>query len=216
MKTEYRQRLQHIQPIGASFFVTFRLYGSVPKSKLSALKESYKLKINAAKTIKDDHQKNLTIFNIRKEYLVAYDQLLDEIKRGPMHLADTNIREILKEQLHRFDNDLYNLVCYSIMSNHVHLVIDTSIQLADIQDDNQLEMEYTQLDVIMKSIKGPSAWYSNKYLNRTGQFWERESYDIYIRNDKMLYNVINYTLDNPVKAGLVSNWEDYAGNYLRS
>jgi len=37
----------------------------------------------------------------------------------------------------------------------------------------------------MKRIKGPSAWYANKHLNRPGQFWDRESYDIYIRNEKM-------------------------------
>jgi putative transposase len=106
-------------------------------------------------------------------------------------------------------------VCYSIMSNHVHLVIDTSIQLTDIHDDHQLEMQYKPLECIMKSIKGPSAWYANKYLKRSGQFWERESYDIYIRNEKMLNNVIIYTLENPVKVGLVDNWELYTGNYLK-
>lgn len=75
-------------------------------------------------------------------------------------------------------------------------------------------MQFKSLDVIMKSVKGPSAWYANKYLDRKGQFWERESYDMYIRNEKMLNNVINYTLENPIKAGFVSNWEDFSGNYL--
>ena len=28
MKTEYKQRLPHIQPVGAAFFVTFGLVGS--------------------------------------------------------------------------------------------------------------------------------------------------------------------------------------------
>ena len=57
MKTEYRQRLPHIQPVGAAFFVTFRLYGSVPKSKISEIKEKYDIKINNAKTIKNLYQK---------------------------------------------------------------------------------------------------------------------------------------------------------------
>ncbi|MGB4958746.1 MAG: hypothetical protein WBO36_04670 [Saprospiraceae bacterium] len=65
----------------------------------------------------------------------------------------------------------------------------------------------------MKNIKGPSPWYSNRHLNRKGQFWERESFDIYIRNDKMLDNVLSYILENPVKAGLVSKWEDFPSNY---
>ena len=70
------------------------------------------------------------------------------------------------------------------------------------------------LDKIMKQIKGATAQYCNKFLKRSGQFWERESFDIYIRNEKMLNNVISYTLENPVKAGIVENWEDYSGNYF--
>jgi hypothetical protein len=30
----------------------------------------------------------------------------------------------------------------------------------------------------------------------------------------MLSNVINYMIQNPVKAGIVENWESYKGNYL--
>jgi len=216
MKTEYRQRLPHIQPVGAAFFVTFRLFGSLPKRDILNLKEKYENKINKIKIQKfDTHQKNLKIFTLRKQYLVEYDKLLDNIKSGPMHLVDSNIKEILQQQLHRFDNELYTLICYCIMSNHVHILIDTSIQLSEISDDNQIVMNYKQLDVIMKNIKGPSAWYANKYLNKSGQFWERESFDIYSRNKKMLNNVITYILENPVKAKMVEKWDDYPGNYLK-
>ena len=68
---------------------------------------------------------------------------------------------------------------------------------------------------IMKKIKGPTAMYCNKFLNRSGQFWERESFDMYVRNEKMLNNVISYILQNPVKAGIVKHWEDFNGNYLK-
>ena len=30
----------------------------------------------------------------------------------------------------------------------------------------------------------------------------------------MLNNVISYTLNNPMKAGIVENWEDFRGNYF--
>ena len=74
---------------------------------------------------------------------------------------------------------------------------------------------YKQLDEIMKRIKGASARYINKHLNRSGTFWQSESYDIYIRNEKMLNNVISYVLMNPVNARLCDRWEEYAGNYLK-
>jgi len=58
MKTEYRQKLPHIQPVGAGFFVTCSLLGSMPKKKLDAHKELYTLRFNKAKEIIDALCKN--------------------------------------------------------------------------------------------------------------------------------------------------------------
>ena len=217
MKRFYRQKLPHIQPVGASFFVTFRLFGSIPMAAVDNLKIKYEEKLfEIKKKDTSDHQKNLEIFNLRKRYLVEYDELMHKINAGPTHLANDKVREIVQNQLHRYDNELYTLVCYSKMSNHVHILIDTYIQIADIVDDNAIEMKYQQLDVIMKKIKGASAWNSNLELNKKGKFWERESFDIYIRNEQMYRNVIHYILNNPVEAKMVNNWQDFPGNYFKT
>jgi len=42
----------------------------------------------------------------------------------------------------------------------------------------------------------------------------KKGFDIYIRNKKMLMNVINYISQNPVKAGIVAKWEDYPWSYV--
>ena len=213
MKTYYRKNLPHIQPVGATFFVTFVLKDSIPKSKLQQIKDEYKDKLQQLQTIKDEHLRNTKIFNLRKRYLVQIDQVLDKIRNGNHFLKRNDIAKIVSEQIHRFDGEFYQLIAYSIMSNHVHLVIDTSIQLSDDNNDDDLK-NYTNLDQIMKRIKGASAFYSNKALSRKGAFWETENYDTYIRNEKMLKNVIAYTLNNPVKAGIVTSWKDYKWNYL--
>jgi putative transposase len=215
LKTEYTQRLHHIQPVGATFFVTFRLFGSIPYSDLKKIKEKYYVKIAVAKRNESKYERNLAIFNLRKQYLIEYDKLLDNIKSGPMFLANSQVLDIIKTQIHRFDNDLYELIAYCVMSNHVHILINTGLQLDGIEDDEELEARYKPLDDIMKRIKGPSAWYINKHIGRSGQFWERESYDIYIRNEKMLNNVMSYIVENPVKAKMVENGNDYPGNYLK-
>ena len=101
------------------------------------------------------------------------------------------------------------------MSNHVHLLIETSIQIDSLEDEKELNENYTQLDIIMKRIKGSSASYANRALGRTGKFWNRESYDIYIRNEKMLTNIISYILENPMKAGLAKEWNSYPGNFYK-
>jgi hypothetical protein len=152
MKTEYRQRLPHIQPVGSAFFVTFNLFGSVPKKKVEELKERYTFKINQAKLLKDPFLRNLEIFTIRKQYLFEYDVLLDAINEGPDYLKDDNIRNIITKELFKNDGLLYDLTAYCIMSNHVHILIDTSIQLSDISDDIELEMKYVSLDKIVKKI----------------------------------------------------------------
>ncbi len=216
MKTNYKQRLPHIQPVGAIFFVTFSLYGCVPKTKLQELKEKYTAEIVKANQITERHQRNLDVFNIRKRYLSEYDQMLHSIVNGPDFLKDDNLKNLIRDEFFKYDGELYELLSFCIMSNHVHILIGTSIQMSEIIDNEDLEMKYVSLDRIMKKIKGPTAMYCNKALNRTGQFWERESFDIYIRNDKMMDNVISYILQNPVKAGLVKEWDTYPYNYIKS
>jgi len=47
-------------------------------------------------------------------------------------------------------------------------------------------------------------------LGRTGQpFWQAESYDHAVRDDRESDRIKGYIENNPVKAGLVANAEDY-------
>jgi hypothetical protein len=59
----------------------------------------------------------------------------------------------------------------------------------------------------MQSIKRISAKECNQILNRQGSFWQDESYDRWVRDEKELYFVIRYVLLNPVNAGLVVDWK---------
>ena len=101
------------------------------------------------------------------------------------------------------------------MSNHVHLLIHTSLQLPQDWDgyDHSLT-SYQALDKIMKRIKGPTAVYANRILGRSGQFWQKESFDRFIRNHREFNNVIRYILNNPVKARMVVNWSAFKHTYL--
>jgi REP element-mobilizing transposase RayT len=72
------------------------------------------------------------------------------------------------------------------------------------------------LGVIMKSLKGYTAHEANRLLGRKGEFWEAESYDHFVRDDTELARIINYVLNNPVKAGLVKDWRDWKWNWRRT
>jgi hypothetical protein len=80
------------------------------------------------------------------------------------------------------------------MPNHVHLLIRPSIAP----------------ERLMKSLKGASAREANRVLGRTGEpFWQKESYDHWVRNPSELEKIRMYVEANPVKAGLVRNPQDY-------
>ncbi|GAB3999579.1 hypothetical protein GCM10028807_50190 [Spirosoma daeguense] len=69
---------------------------------------------------------------------------------------------------------------------------------------------------ILQRLKTHSAVQANKLLNRVGQtFWQSEIYDHVVRNKESFKRIIAYILQNPVKAGLVENWQDWPHTYCQ-
>jgi REP element-mobilizing transposase RayT len=63
---------------------------------------------------------------------------------------------------------------------------------------------------LLQSLKGASAREANRVLRRTGEpFWQAESYDHWVRDEREWRRIANYIENNPVKAGLVSRAKDY-------
>lgn len=136
---------------------------------------------------------NIEIFN-------KYDILLDRQSNNLKYLSIPEIADVCKKPIHHFDGKLYKLICYCIMPNHVHLVIELSDQKKPLGD-------------ITGSIKKYSAREANKILNRKGAFWQAESFDRLIRDADELYYVIRYTLFNPFSAGLIDDYKHWPHTY---
>lgn len=132
---------------------------------------------------------------------------LDDKPYGECYLKKPEVAQIVKDKLHEFDGQFYKLMAYCIMPNHVHLLLDYSVQLKN-EDDN-----YIELWKVLKRIKGGTAVVIYRLVGRTGAFWQRDRYDRVMRNGEETENVINYILDNPLKAGLVNRREDFAHSY---
>lgn len=77
------------------------------------------------------------------------------------------------------------------------------------------ESDYHSLASIMHSLKGYTAFKCNRVLGRTGEFWEHESFDRYVRNAEEFQRTVAYTVNNPIKAGFVRNWRDWKWSYRR-
>ena len=213
MKTHYRRQLPHIQPIGAIFFITTRLAGSLPNAVLKKLMQEHQEEINRIYQNSAPGYK-LELYNAGKRYFQRFDKTLDAIKSGSHYFRDPEVAAILKKHLHRFDGDRYDLLAYTIMSNHIHFLIDTRVQVERIEKDGWVtEENYDQVPEIMRMIKGASAFEINQYLGRKGTFWQKESYDHFVRSRREFGNIVAYILNNPVKAGICEDWEGFEHNY---
>jgi putative transposase len=202
----YRRHLPHWQPKGAIFFVTFRLNGSLPVEVIQALREQREReKSDLLKLLPHQrHQQNDLDEQLSFE---RWDALLDKAGFGPRWLGKVEIAEIVKEAFHYHTGRDFELFAYSIMSNHVHAVFEP---LGSEYHSNQLP-----LSKIMQSFKRYTARAPNLLLGRQGAFWQDESYDHVIRNEAEFQRVVYYVLENPVKAGLVTDWEAWPWSYLK-
>lgn len=213
MKTFYRNRLPHIAPIGATFFVTYRLADALPQHLVKIIKAELAAEV---KRIKSENPTDLTLQlrNAKKKSFGKYEHQLDAKPYGACHLRKTAIAKLVIESWKKWDRKWYDLYSYCIMPNHVHILFDTSLQLPcqseQLWTEKELEKNYVQLDKMMRRIKGSSARYINFALGRTGEkLWQKDSYDHYVRNPREWQNIIHYIINNPVKAGLVKHWKDW-------
>lgn len=115
---------------------------------------------------------------------------------GSSWLRRPTIAAIVCDTLQIHHQKKYDLDSWVIMPNHVHVLLTP--------------LSGFHLDQIEHSIKSYTANEANKVLNRIGQFWATECFDRYIRDDRHFSAVIRYIENNPVKAGLCGQPEDWA------
>ncbi len=83
---------------------------------------------------------------------------------------------------------------YCIMPDHVHLVLSPSATCDIVTFVGQF-----------KNLAQRVAW----RLGVRGAFWQKSFWDHFLRKEEDLGTVVEYVLGNPVRAGLVDEWQDY-------
>ena len=104
-------------------------------------------------------------------------------------------RAIVLEHLQSGDGRFYRLAAAVIMPDHVHLLIKP--------------LPPYDLSRVMKGIKGVSARKINLHRDSTGTVWQEESWDRIMRDAEEFEEKLIYMANNPVKAELVKQIEDY-------
>jgi REP element-mobilizing transposase RayT len=192
MHSRTRGYLPHIVKHEGIYFVTFRLADSLPAEILSHWKQELVWKKGAAE--------NPRIKDLIYQYQERVQKYLDQ-SYGNCWLNRPEVASIVDKTIRYFNNVRYQLLVWTIMPNHVHVLL-------------QVLGTFT-LSSILHSWKSYSARESNRLLGRTGDFWQREYFDRLITSQRQLEFTIRYILNNPVKAGFCKevfqwSWTGYS------
>ncbi|HCA80877.1 MAG TPA: hypothetical protein DEP53_14205 [Bacteroidetes bacterium] len=202
----YRRHLPHYQPLDAEYHVVFRLAGSLPIEVVERLREEREAERKRIQTTKSENVRRADQRKLDAAYFMNFDKLLDNPHSGPRWLTDKRVASLVAEAIHYRDNKEYDLYAFTIMLNHDHVVFAT-VRRADCPTHSVTQ--------ILQKLKWNTALKSNKILNRSGAFWQSESYDHVIRTDEELERTIWYVLNNPVKARLAGSWEQWPWTYWK-
>jgi len=209
MTVSYRRNLPHLHPSGAIFFITFRLAGSLPAEVIERLREEFK----GEERRLQNHFSGAALlserYKIQKKFFGRYDEWLDKMAHGPTWLRQADIAQMVMDEIRRLDGSHYELLVFCIMPNHVHLLVDMARF-----DDGDTTGHPSRLSQALHLLKGRTARYANQKLGRSGKFWQDESYDHIVRDGAELERILWYIVNNPVKAGLVSDWQDWPYTYV--
>ncbi len=136
-------------------------------------------------------------------------------------------REVIIDSL-KYSQKEKGLVIFAfvIMKNHIHLVVQASENnLSDIIRDFKKYTSRTITSILISSEELKSQWMIEQFSrygaqcrnNETFQFWKQDNHPIELYSNKFINQKIKYIHNNPVKAGIVENPEDYlyssASNY---
>ncbi len=159
--------------------VTIRLADSVPKHVLQGWNEEL--------CNRPESERELELNRLIEAFL--------DTGWGACHLRDPRIDGLVEGALLHFDGDRYTMHAWVVMPNHVHALFTPAANWS--------------LSSILWSWKSFTSKEANKLLGRTGQFWQEDYFDRYIRNDGHFHDAVTYIEFNPVSAGLCALPEEW-------
>ena len=218
----YRRHLPHYQPSDAVYHIVLRLAGSLPSEVIERLRLENEAVQNQIWGYKDTQKRVDEWHEYQTSYFEKFDQFIDCSSTGPRWLEREDVASIVAEAIRYRDDKMYDLSAFTIMPNHVHIIASTVGLSIDSPDKStkanlrpcQNKSDLYPLTNILSSLKKYTARLANKVLGRQGMFWQDESYDHVIRDGDELERTIWYVLHNPVKAKLVTEWQNWKFSYV--
>jgi REP element-mobilizing transposase RayT len=195
----------HYQFRNSIVFITWRVAGTLPGhiQNLFAQLKTAETELETIRDLEKTKAENARLFRLYQEY----DQELASWQTPGLSLNDAALAAILTRAFHFYADKKYELHAYCVMSNHVHLLIRAL---------KREEGEYYLIADLVRAIKRYTAYEINKILRINCQFWDDFYFDRIIRNERNYNAVVEYILNNPVKAGLVNKAKQWRDSFVNS
>ena len=113
---------------------------------------------------------------------------------GACWLWRPDLADLTERIVRRSDGQHCDLLAWVVMPNHVHLLV---------------RIQQSPLARLVQGWKGRIGREANRLLHREGSFWERDYWDTYMRDSAHSAKACRYIENNPVKAGLVRQAQDW-------
>jgi REP element-mobilizing transposase RayT len=124
--------------------------------------------------------------------------------------ADATLAEVLVDALlWRRQHHGWTLYAYCLMPDHLHFVVrlpDGEAPLVNAGVRGRAPEGVLDHVARYKRYTTTQVWWKH---GGCGPLWQRSSYDRVIRYNESPEDAIRYVLENPVRKGLVQDWQDY-------
>lgn len=119
-------------------------------------------------------------------YFLTWRLAKDQVDLVPLE------RDLVFEALKYFNNIRYQLFCFVVMNDHVHVLF--RLKRKEI------------LEKVIHSWKSYTANRLQVHFDRHGVVWQDDYFDRIVRNEKQFYRFVKYILNNPYKRWKVKSY----------
>ena len=169
--------LPHWSQLGCTCFVTWRTADSLPRERLDALERERREWRQAHAEPRGDAD----LAEYSRLFEGRMQEWLDE-GYGACVLRDAALRQRVENVILKFNHVRYVVYALVVMPNHVHVLF--------------MPTGCASAEKIVSVWKGASAHAVNEALDATGGFWQKESWDHLVRNERQFAKFVRYIREN--------------------
>jgi REP element-mobilizing transposase RayT len=185
-----RRNLPHWYVSGRTFFITFRIKGSLPRRVIDDIRAERDRLLGSEP---DPEALN----ECYRKMFIKMESVLDVASVGATWLKEPRIAALILKGFEWLERKGWKVPAAVVMPNHVHCLM---------RNDNG---QTAQLAEHLGLMKGSIAREANKILGRNGSFWLSEVFDHWCRSPEKIESAKKYIYQNPVKGHLVCKPEDW-------